>query len=43
MINLEKMNVGNIVDCPSLGVAFYCETEEQKQSVIKFNERVKEG
>jgi hypothetical protein len=43
MIRLEKnVKVEDIVSCPSLRVCFICETEEQRELVNKYNERVKE-
>ena len=43
MIRLEKnVKVEDIVSCPSLGVCFICETEEQRELVKKYNEREKE-
>ena len=43
MINLQKnVKVEDIISCPSLAVCFICETEEQRELVKKYNERVKE-
>lgn len=43
MINLQKnVKVEDIISCPSLRVCFICDTDEKKELVNKYNERVKE-
>lgn len=42
MIRTEKnVKVEDIISCPALGVCFICDTEEKKELVKRFNEKIK--
>ena len=44
MMNLQEVSREDLVWCPSLEVFFICDTDEKKECVRQFNERViKEG